>query len=264
MMSPHASYVLRLGDSSLILGQRLAEWCGHGPQLEEDIAMANIGLDLIGQARMLLSHAAALEGKGRDEDQLAYFRNEREFRNFTLCELPNSGLEKGKTQAGDYAFTIVRNLFYSAYQCELWTALASSADSTLAAIAAKSLKESRYHYRHAADWTIRFGDGSALSHQKAQRAVDALMPYTNELFATDADEAALVAQGIAASSADLHDAWKCAMEAIFQEATLKMPTDSGPSAGFISQGKLGLHSEHMGFLLAEMQSLARQHPGARW
>ncbi len=263
-MSAHLSYLLRLGDSSLVLGQRLAEWCGHGPQLEEDIAMANIGLDLIGQARMLLQHAAALEGAGRDEDRLAFFRSDREFRNFTLCELPNSGLEKGHMQSGDYAFTIIRNLLYTAYQCQLWEALQSSTDTQLAAIAAKSLKESRYHLRHAADWTVRFGDGTALSHQKAQRALDALMPYTNELFAPDAVEDALCAQGIGVASFSLYASWTSAIEAILQEATLKMPANQGPSTGFISEGKHGLHSEHLGFVLAEMQSLARQHPGATW
>src|SRR5262245_42669379 len=153
----HVEYLLRLGDNALVLGQRLAEWCGHGPALEEDIALANIALDLIGQARLLLAHAGALEGKGRDEDALAFLREASEFRNATLLELPNGGVASARAAAGDYAVTIVRNLLFSAYQCELWRSLGSATDPELAAIAAKSLKEARYHLRHAADWTIRFG-----------------------------------------------------------------------------------------------------------
>ena len=260
MMQPHVEYLLRLGDSSLILGQRLGEWTGHGPVLEEDIAMANVALDLIGQARLLLSHAGVVEGAGRDEDQLAYFRDAREFRNFTVCELPNSGLEKGHTQSGDYAFTVVRNLLFCAYQVLLWQALAESKDAQLAAIAAKSLKESTYHLRHAADWTIRFGDGTEESHVRAQRALDALWPYTNELFADDAVDAAAAQAGVGVLSAPLRAAWLETVGAVLQEATLAQPRDSG----FVSTGKAGLHSEHFDFLLAEMQVLPRAHPKAVW
>ena len=263
-MSPHLEYLLRLGDSSLIMAQRLAEWCGHGPQLEEDIALANIGLDYLGQARMLLSRAGRIEGAGRDEDALAYFRDEDEFRNFTLCELPNSGLEKGHGQAADYAITITRNLFFSAYQVALWTALQTSADTELAAIAAKSLKEARYHLRHAHDWALRLGDGTTESHERMQRAVDALWDYTHELFVGDAVEAQMVAQGIAVAGESLNAAWRSTIEAILHEATLKMPAAQASSSGYVSTGKLGAHSEHMGYLLAEMQVLARAHPGATW
>ena len=256
----HIDYLLRLGDSSLVLGQRLAEWTGHGPVLEEDIAMANIALDLIGQARLLLTHAGKLEGKGRDEDALAYFRDARAFRSFTICELPNSGLGKGHTQSADYAFTVVRNVLFCGWQAQLWERLAQSADAELAAIAAKSAKETAYHLRHAADWTIRFGDGTAESHGRAQRALDQLMPYTNELFAPDAIDDAMERAGAGVRGAELHAGWKSLVEAILDDATLKMPAASG----FQSTGKSGIHSEHFDYLLLEMQSVARQHPGARW
>jgi ring-1,2-phenylacetyl-CoA epoxidase subunit PaaC len=253
-------YLLRLADSSLILSHRLAEWAGHGPVLEEDIAMSNISLDLIGQARLLYQHAAHLQGQGKSEDDYAYWRGSRDYLNYTLCELPNSGIEKGHTQAADYAFTCVRNLLWSAFQIELWQALAGCKETGLAAIAAKSLKEARYHFRHAADWVVRMGDGTALSHDKAQRALTALMPYTNELFADDPVEVALAAEMAIPRTSSLHTGWKAACDGVFQEATLKTPA---PSA-FQSHGKLGLHSEHLGFLLAEMQALARAHPGATW
>ena len=259
-MSAHIEYLLRLGDSSLVLGQRLGEWTGHGPVLEEDIAMANVALDLIGQARLLLTHAGALEGAGRDEDQLAYWRDARAYRNYTLCELPNSGLETGHTQAGDYAFTVVRNLLYCAYQVQLWQALGDSQDAQLAAIAAKSLKESSYHLRHAADWTIRFGDGTAESHARAQRALDALWPYTNELFADDAVDQAAARAGAGVLGSTLRPAWLAQVCAVLDEACLRAPRESG----LISTGKSGLHSEHLDLLLAEMQVLARAHPGATW
>lgn len=256
----HFQYLLRLGDSALVLGQRLGEWTGHGPVLEEDIAMANVALDLIGQAQLLLTHAGEVEGAGRDEDRLAYFRDAREFRNFTICELPNSGLEKGHTQSGDYAFTVVRNLLFCAWQVALWQALTQSADGQLAAIAAKSLKESSYHLRHAADWTLRFGDGTDESHSRAQRAVDALWPYTNELFDDDTVVDMMSAEKIGVAHSGLRPAWLAQVSAVLGEATLRTPRDSG----FVSTGKAGLHSEHFDFLLAEMQVLARAHPGAVW
>ena len=259
-MTPHVEYLLRLGDSSLVLGQRLAEWTGHGPVLEEDIAMTNIALDYIGQARLLLTHAGKLEGAGRDEDALAYFRDARAFRNFTLTELPNSGIEKGRTQSACYAFTVVRNLLYAAWQGELWLALADSTDRELAAIAAKSAKETAYHLRHASDWVVRFGDGTEESHARAQRALDALMPYTNELFAADAVEDAVAASGVGVRGANLREAWKIEVGTVLKEAGLAWPADSV----FESTGKRGLHSEHLDYVLAEMQSLARAHPGAQW
>lgn len=256
----HVEYLLRLGDSALVLGQRLAEWCGHGPVLEEDIAMTNVALDLVGQARLLLAHAGKVEGRGRDEDQLAFLRDVSEFRNATLAELPTSGVASAGAAAGDYAVAIIRNLLLGGYQCELWNALSRSTDGELAAIAAKSLKESRYHLRHAADWAIRFGDGTDESHARAQAALDALWPYTHELFETDPVEEAVARHGIGVASARLRQGWLDTITAVFEEATLRLPPDSA----FRSTGKLGRHSEHLGFLLGEMQSLPRQHPGATW
>jgi len=256
----HVEYLLRLGDSALVLGQRLAEWCGHGPVLEEDIAMANVALDLVGQARLLLAHAGRIEGKGRGEDQLAFLRDVPEFRNATLAELPAGGVTSAHAASGDYAVAILRNLLFSAYQCALWQALSSSKDAELAAIAAKSLKESRYHFRHAADWTIRFGDGTEESHARAQAALDALWPYTHELFETDPVETAAARHGIGVAGATLRPGWLDAVAAVVAEATLRLP----PDTAFRSTGKLGLHSEHLDYLLTEMQSLHRAHPGAAW
>jgi ring-1,2-phenylacetyl-CoA epoxidase subunit PaaC len=251
----HLQYLLRLADDALVLGQRLAEWCGHGPMLEEDIALTNVSLDLIGQARLLLSHAGRLEGRGRDEDALAYFRDERDFRNCTLVELPN-----GEAAHDDYATTIVRNLLASALAVPRYEALATSADAELAQIAAKSVKEARSHLRHAADWTVRFGDGTEESKRRAQAALDRLWPYTNEWWATDAVEHEAATAGIGPTLAELRPAWDATVDAVLAKATLARPAD----VPFVSAGKLGVHSEHMGFLLAEMQTLARQHPGASW
>ncbi|WP_458764872.1 1,2-phenylacetyl-CoA epoxidase subunit PaaC [Cupriavidus basilensis] len=261
----HLSYVLRLADNALILGQRNSEWCSQGPALEEDIALANISLDLIGQARLLYSHAAtldeALNGTRKTEDSYAYFRAEREFANYTLAELPHFGPLAGTARAErDYAVTITRNFLYSALMCHVWTALQSSTDTHLAAIAAKSLKETRYHLTHAADWLIRFGDGTEESHRRAQAALDYLMPYTREFFATDAVESAVAAAGIGPLMADLQPAWLADVAATVAQATLTLPSE----AKHITTGKHGEHSEHMGYLLSEMQSLARQHPGATW
>ncbi len=256
----HVEYVLRLGDNALVLGQRLAEWCGHGPVLEEDIALANIALDLVGQARLLLGHAGRLEARGRGEDELAFLREPPEFRNATLLELPSSGVASAGAATGDYAITIARNLVFSAHQCELWRALSTSTDAELAAIAAKSLKEARYHLRHAADWTIRLGDGTDESHARMQRALDALWPYTHELFETDAVEAAVARHGIGVESASLLAGWLEAVRPVVAEATLRLPADNA----FRSTGKLGRHSEHLGYLLAELQSFHRRYPGATW
>jgi ring-1,2-phenylacetyl-CoA epoxidase subunit PaaC len=251
----HLQYLLRIADSTLVLGQRLAEWCGHGPLLEEDIAMTNVSLDLVGQARLLLSHAGALEGAGRDEDALAFFRDEPAFRNWTLVELPN-----GEAAHDDYAVTIARNLLFSALAVPLWEALAGSSDTTLAQVAAKSVKEARSHLRHASDWIVRFGDGTDDSHARAQAALARLWPYTNEWWATDEVERRAAAEGVGPTLASLKPRWDATIDAVLAQATLARPADSA----FVSTGKLGVHSEYMGFLLAEMQTLARQHPGARW
>lgn len=251
----HVEYVIRLGDNALVLGQRLAEWCGHGPALEEDLALTNIALDLIGQARLLLAHAGRLEGAGRDEDALAYFRDEPRFRNWTLVELPN-----GATARDDYAVTIARNFLFSAVAVLLWEALAGSTDEELAQIAARSVKEARAHLRHAQDWLVRFGDGTEESHRRAQAALERLWPYTNELWAADDVERAAANEGVGVVVARLKPAWDATVDAALARATLARPADTA----FVSTGKLGVHSEFLGYLLAEMQSLARQHPGARW
>lgn len=261
----HLAYLLRLADTALILGQRNAEWCGHGPVLEEDIALANMSLDLIGQTRLLYTHAATLEraltGRERTEDDYAYFRAEREFANYTLAELPHYGPLAGTAHAAnDYAVTIARNFLYATLMAHRWNALLRSSDPQLAAIAERSLKETRYHVHHAREWLVRFGDGTDESHRRAQAALDWLMPYTREFFAADAVENAVAAAGVAPLTSAFESAWLADVQAALDEATLTLPAP----VKHVSTGKLGEHSEHMGYLLAQMQSVARQHPGARW
>jgi ring-1,2-phenylacetyl-CoA epoxidase subunit PaaC len=265
----HLSYVLRLADNALILGQRNAEWCGHGPVLEEDIALANMSLDLIGQARLLYSHAAALDallsGAKKTEDDYAYFRTEREFANYTLVELPHFGPLCGTARADrDYAVTIVRNFLYAALMAHVWTALEASNDAQLAAIAAKSIKETRYHLHHARDWLVRLGDGTDESHRRAQAALDYLLPYTREFFAPDAVEDAVAAAGGGVRAVDFQEAWSADLASALTEATLSMALAVPEPGHHVTTGKHGEHSEHMGYLLAEMQTVARQHPGAIW
>jgi len=264
MSNAHFEYVLRLGDSSLVLGQRLAEWTGHGPVLEEDIALANLALDLIGQARLLLAHAGTLgAGSGkeaRSEDELAMQRDAWDFRNYTICELPNGEPVSHVGSSRDYAFTITRNFLYSAFQVELWRSLEASSDRALAAIAEKSLKESRYHVRHSADWVVRLGDGTEESRRRMRRALELLWPYTNEFFAEDPLESELAAAGIAPRSATLAPGWKRCVESVLEEATLGVPA----ATPFVSSGKRGVHTEHLGHLLSEMQFLQRTYPGAQW
>jgi ring-1,2-phenylacetyl-CoA epoxidase subunit PaaC len=246
----HLEYVLRLADNALILGQRLSEWAGHAPVLEEELALANVALDLIGQSRLLLKHAAKLEGAGRDEDRLAFLRTDHQYRNLTLVELPN----------GDFGRTVVRNFLFSAFQRPLWHALQSSGDAELAAIAEKSLKESHYHLRHSAEWVVRLGDGTEESHTRTQLALDYLWPYTEEFFTGDAVDNEVATTGLGVAWADLQPAWEATVRPVLADATLKIPTRTL----FRSRGKSGVHTEHMGHLLAEMQHLQRAHPGAQW
>jgi ring-1,2-phenylacetyl-CoA epoxidase subunit PaaC len=254
-------YLLHLADNALVLGQRNAEWCGHGPVLEEDIAMANMSLDLIGQARLLYQHAAALAGPGATEDSLAYFRDAGQFRNYTLLELPHHGPLAGTAAADrDYATTIVRNFLYSALMLSVWEALQNSRDEQLAAIAAKSLKETRYHLRHARDWLVRLGDGTDESHERMQAALAHLMPYTQEFWTPSRAEAEAVASGTGVDMRSLREAWDREVDDAVAEATLQLPQ----AGGYVPRGKEGLHSEHLGYMLADMQGLARQHPGASW
>ncbi|MEP6790770.1 MAG: 1,2-phenylacetyl-CoA epoxidase subunit PaaC [Ramlibacter sp.] len=263
MSAVHApvDYLLHLADNALVLGQRNAEWCGHGPVLEEDIALANISLDLVGQSRMLYQHAAALQGNGATEDTLAYFRDPQQFRNYALVELPQHGpLAPGAAANRDYATTIARNFLYSAFMLLLWDALQQSADAQLAAIAAKSLKEVRYHLRHSSDWLVRLGDGTAQSHTRMQAAVDHLMPYTQEFWTPSGHEDAAAASETGIDTRRLRTAWDEIVDDAFAEATLQRPA----APGYLTRGKEGAHSEHLNYLLAEMQSLARQHPEAHW
>jgi ring-1,2-phenylacetyl-CoA epoxidase subunit PaaC len=254
-------YLLHLADNALVLGQRNAEWCGHGPILEEDIALANVSLDLIGQARLLYQLAAGRRGGGATEDTLAYFRDTHEFRNYTLVELPHHGPLSGYAKASlDYATTIVRNFLYSALMALLWEALEKSADADLAAIAAKSLKEVRYHLRHARDWLVRLGDGTDESHVRTQAALDHLLPYTQEFWAGSPAESAAIAAGIGVDPNTLKSDWDTIVDAALGEATLQRP----PLGGYVPEGKQGIHSEHLGYLLGEMQSLARAHPNGVW
>ena len=254
-------YLLHLADNALVLGQRNAEWCGHGPVLEEDIAMANIALDLIGQARLLYQHAAAVMGNGTTEDRLAYFRDAHEYRNYTLLELPHRGPLAGTAASSrDYATTIARNFLYSTLMLLAWDALQRSADDQLAAIAGKSLKEMRYHVRHSRDWLVRLGDGTDESRQRMQAALDHLLPYTQEFWTPSAAEALAVANGTGIDMPQLRQAWDGAVDDALAEATLQRPA----GAGHVPRGKDGLHSEHLSYLLSEMQGLARQHPEAVW
>ena len=247
---PAVQYLLRLGDTCLILGHRLAEWCGHGPILEEDIALANMALDLVGQARALLTRAGEIEGLGRDEDQLAYLRDERDYVNVTLVELPR----------GDFAFTMVRNTMVATLLKLLWARLADSSDPELAAIAGKAIKEARYHQQHAADWVVRLGDGTAESRHRTEAALATLWRYTPELFTSDAVEDAAHATGLGPRWADLREAWMAEMAQILAAADLAVPQESA----FRSTGRQGVHSEHMGYILAEMQHLQRSYPGGAW
>lgn len=250
-------YLLRLADACLIHGQRLAEWCGHAPILEEDIALANIALDHIGQARALLSLAGQLEGKNRDEDALAYQRREAEFLNPTLLELPHA---PPGAHEPCFARSMLRCYLWSSFASLLWRELTASSHETLAGIAAKAVKECRYHQRHSGDWVLRLGDGSEESHSRMQAALADMWPYTAEWFDEDAIDLQAAACGLGPSWSSLHDQWLAIVKPLLQQATLAIP----PTSAFLSSGKRGRHSEHMGRLLAEMQSLARSFPGAAW
>ncbi len=245
-----ATYALRLGDDALISAQRMGEWIAASPQLEEDVALGNIALDLLGQARTLLSYAGAADGAGRTEDDLAYQRDERDFVNVQLCELPNR----------DFGFTMARLLVFATYQCELYDRLAGSADETLAAIAAKAVKEVRYHRDHATQWLLRLGDGTDESHARAQAGLDRLWPYVPELFASDELTDQVDRAGIGIDPAALRPGFDAYVEATIAQATLDIPQTRVRHTG----GRSGIHTEHLGYILAEMQYLARAHPGAHW
>lgn len=244
-------YLVCLGDDHLILGHRLSEWCGHGPMLEEDLALSNISLDMFGQARSLFTYAGEIEGKGRDEDALAFLRKEHEYRNLMLVERPN----------GDFAQTILRQLFYSLFAKLLWEALSISSDKRLAAIAQKAVKESSYHVRHSAEWVIRLGDGTSLSADRLENAVTTLAPNIEEMFTNNDNDAGLVESGIIPTHENLRDPWRSGISEIFERALLDIKKlDVHPIQG----ARQGRHSEAMGHILAELQYMQRTYPGCEW
>jgi ring-1,2-phenylacetyl-CoA epoxidase subunit PaaC len=248
--TPLVLYALRRADDALILGHRLSEWCGHAPMLEEDMALANMGLDLLGQARALYGYAAEAEGRGNDEDKFAYLRDVRQYRNLLLVEQPN----------GDFARTMVRQFFYAAFADLYWHAMMKSTDVTLAAIAARSEKESAYHVRHLSEWIVRLGDGTGESHRRAQTAIDDLWAYIGEMFAVDDSERGLIDRRIAIDPATLRPQWLTTISAVVNEATLALPKSDWMQQG----GRDGRHSEHLGHLLSELQYMQRSFPGATW
>jgi ring-1,2-phenylacetyl-CoA epoxidase subunit PaaC len=248
--TPLLNLVLRRADDTLILGHRLSEWCGHAPMVEEDIALANIALDLIGQARSLYDYAARVEGSGLSEDHFAYRREQHQYRNCLLVEQPN----------GDFAATIVRQVLFSAFMDLYWREMMNSRDETLAAIAAKAEKETAYHLRHSAEWLIRLGDGTDESHERARVALDELWTYTGELFEADEIGRELAQSGIAPDASILEDSWRKRIEPILREATLNIPNAIWMQSG----GRSGRHTEHLGYILADLQFLQRAHPEAVW
>lgn len=250
MSDPRIGYATYLGDTSLILAQRLGEWVGHAPALEEDLALANIALDLLGQARYLLSYAGELEGKGRSEDDLAFLRDPTDYTNLALVEQPNV----------DFGHTIVRQFLIDAWQLELFERLQSSAEPRFAELAAKALKETRYHYRFSAGWMVRLGDGTEESHQRVQAGLDELWKFTAELFVPGAADEAAAQAGFAPDPATLRAAWLAKVEPVLQEATLKRP----PDVTYRWFGKRNQHTDHLSHLLAEMQFMQRTYPGAQW
>lgn len=252
---PKLRYVLRLADTCLILAQRLGEWCGHAPALEEDIALSNIALDLVGQSRLL--YALAGQMSGYTEDQLAFLRDARDYVNITLVELPN-GIRKGLPN--DFAFTVLRVFVVASFLKPIWQRLQTSNDADLAAVAGKAIKEARYHQQHAGDWVVRLGDGTAESHRRMQNALNHLMPYTTEMLSSDNMDEAAHTTGWGPRFGDVKTDWLADVNAVLTAATLQEPK----ATAFLSTGKTGRHSEHMGFLLADMQYLQRSFPGGVW
>lgn len=245
-------YALRLGDTSLIFGHRLSEWCGHGPLLEEDIALTNMALDLIGQSRMMLSYAAVLEGKGNDENFLAYHRDARQFRNVLLAEQPK----------GDFAMTTACRFLIGAYMVNLYQELSNSKDETIKAFAEKSLKEVLYHLRHSTDWMLRLGDGTDESNKRLQEAINDLWPFTDDLFDADEVDAQLLAEGIAADISKVKTKWEQTVDMVLNQAKISKPQ---PISGFLRKGsRKGNHTEYLGHLLADMQFIPRAYPDAKW
>lgn len=243
-------YLIRLGDDSLILGHRLSEWCGHGPILEEDIAMTNISLDLIGQTTSLLEYAGKVEGKGRSENDLAFLRFDKDYKNLLLVERPN----------GDFGMTMMRQFLFDAFRKPLFERLINSTDEQLSAIAAKSLKETTYHLRHSSEWVIRLGDGTEESHNRIQDSLDELWKYTAEMFFKDDVDHELVESGVLPSMEGLKEEWEATVHSVLEQATLTIPTNNWEQMG----GRRGLHTEHLGYILTELQYMQRAFPGMEW
>ncbi len=244
------TYTLRLADNALILGHRLSEWSSYAPILEEDLALTNIALDLIGRAQALYKYAAQIEGKGRTEDDIVYKRVERKYLNVLLLEQSN----------GDFAMTIARQIFNSAYELQLFEALSKSKNETLASLAVKCLKEVKYHWRHAYDWLQRLGDGTEESHSRMQKGIDDLWMFTGEMFEIDEVETMLIEEGIAVDNSSLYQKWNVVVTDAITNATLTRPTDGYMQTG----GRKGVHTENLGFILAELQYLPRAYPDATW
>jgi ring-1,2-phenylacetyl-CoA epoxidase subunit PaaC len=249
-MDPKFEYLLRLGDNALVLSQQLGAWCGHGPALEEDLALTNVALDMLGQARLWLSYAGEVEGKGRDEDALAYLRDGGGFRNLLLVEQPN----------GHYGDTVMRQFLFDAWHQHLLAGLAQSSDARIAEIAQKAAKEVRYHLQRSAHLVVALGDGTALSHDRMQASLEQLWPYTQEWFESDPVDAACAQSGIAPAAATLAAPWRASIEAVLARATLQIPAYVGHQRG----GRQGVHTEHLGHLLSELQFVQRAYPGAQW
>ena len=244
------NYSLRLGDSALILGQRMAEWCSNGPILEEDIALSNIGLDLFGQSRTMLSYAGELEGKGRTEDDLAFKRTEREYYNVLLSELPN----------GHFGDTVARNFLHSAFFYHLYKALTTSKNDMIAAHAAKSIKEITYHLRHSAEWMVRLGDGTQESHEKIQQSLELVWPFTGDLFEMNEVDALLIKEAVAVDLSTIKPLWDATVNEVLERATLQRPED-----GYMHSGRLNaLHTEYLGHMLGDMQYMQRTYPNCEW
>lgn len=243
-------YTLRLADDALIMGHRLGEWCGKAPILEEDLALTNMALDMIGRAEALLRYAAETEGKGKSEDELAYKRPERKFYNHLICEQAN----------GDFAHTIIRQLFFSQFEKLLYTELMKSSDAGISAIACKTIKEIKYHCKHSSDWCIRLGDGTAESHKRMQDAVDDLWMYTGEFFESDTVDEWMNEASVSPVTGSLEGVWKTAVMDVLNEAKLNIPESTYMQTG----SRQGIHSEHLGYILAEMQYLQRAYPDAKW
>ncbi len=242
--------LLRVADDHLILGHRLSEWCGHAPLLEEDLALPNIALDLIGQARSLYTYAGKLEGQGRDEDAIAYRRRESEYMNLLMCERPN----------GDFAHTMVRQLCFSIYMNLYWQSATDSTDATISAIAAKAVKESEYHVRHTGQWVIRLGDGTVESSRRTQNAVEILSPYIKELFDTDDNCRSVIDAGLLPDPTRIEQPWQAELTIILEQATLSLPDCSYGHSG----GRHGRHTEDMGYLLSDLQFLQHSYPNLHW